>query len=378
VITLVESRNESSELSNYILPINHPFEAWGDFKTRTGFYSMRQPVIAPIYNTRQKEAALLFWTKDGKAKFEENLFHDYLMSFWEKEIYPGLKSELDFKTFWLSSLQDGIASSNDNPAGIGKYNNNVEPDNSGNKAAGYVVNLRESYSTGDGRFANNGWLQELPHPVSKVAWDNYAAISLNTAKELDISATQDMHDSYYDMIEISVNGRKLEIPAFVQPGAADKTITIELGYGRSSVGVVGTGVGFDAGALRSKNPGVSPWIYYADVKKLDKTYQIVTSQEHHTFDVGITKDQVQKRGIIREGTVEEYKKNPKFLREDNEQSEESLYYPHPYPGVKWGMSIDLNKCLGCGECVIACGSENNVPIVGKEQVGKGREMHWIR
>ncbi len=378
VITLIESENESSAVSNYILPVNHPFEAWGDFKTRTGFYAMRQPVIAPLYNTRQKEAVLLFWTKESKAKFDENLFHDYLMSFWEKEIFPGLNSELDFKTFWLSSLQDGVASSNDNPTDIGKFNSNIEPGNSGNKKAGYVISLRESYSTGDGRFANNGWMQELPHPVSKVAWDNYAAISLNTAKELNINATHDMHDSFYDMIEISANGRKLEIPAFVQPGAADNTITIELGYGRSTTGVVGTGVGFDAGVLLSKKPGVSPWIYYADVKKLDKTYQMVSSQEHHTFDVGITKDQVQLRGIIREGTVEEYKKNPKFLKEDNEQSEESLYYPHEYNGVKWGMAIDLNKCLGCGECVIACGSENNVPIVGKEQVGKGREMHWIR
>ena len=378
IITLVESRNESSAVSSYILPVNHPFEAWGDFKTRTGFYSMRQPVIAPLYNTRQKEAALLFWTKGSSEKFEENLFHNYLMNFWEKEIYPGLKSDLDFKTFWLSSLHDGIASSNDGPAGIGKFNSGAMPENTGDKKSGYVINFRESYSTGDGRFANNGWLQELPHPVSKITWDNYAAISLGTAKELNINATNEMHDSSYDMIEISVNGRKLEIPAFVQPGAADKTITIELGYGRSNVGVIGTGVGFDAGVLMSKMSGVSPWIYYGDVKKIDKTYMLATSQEHHTFDVGITKDQVQKRGIIREGTVEEYKKNPKFLRVDNEQEEKSLYYPHEYPGVKWGMAVDLNKCLGCGECVIACGAENNVPIVGKEQVSKGREMHWIR
>ncbi len=378
VITLVESENESSALSNYILPVNHPFESWGDFKTRTGFYSMRQPVIAPLYNTRQKEAALLFWTRDKGEKFDENMFHQYLMDFWEKEIYPGLNSPLDFKRFWLAALHDGIAASNDNPAGTGKYNSSVNPENPDYKNSGYIINLRESYSTGDGRLANNGWMQELPHPVSKITWDNYAAISLSTAKELNINAANELHDASYDMIEISVNGRKLEIPAFVQPGAADKTITIELGYGRSKVGVVGTGVGFNAGLLMSKNNGVSPWLYYGDAKKIDKTYQLVTSQEHHTFDVGITKDQVMKRGIIREGTVEEYKKNPKFLRKDNEQSEESLYYPHAYPGVKWGMAVDLNKCLGCGECVIACGSENNVPIVGKEQVGKGREMHWIR
>ncbi len=379
VITLTENENESSAASNYILPINHPFESWGDFKTRTGFYSMRQPVISPLYNTRQKEAVLLLWSKGPNEKFNEDLFHNYLMKFWETEIYPGLNAELEFKKFWLSALHDGVVKSNDNPVSIGSFNNSISAENSGNKNSEYVINLRESYATGDGRFANNGWMQELPHPISKITWDNYAAISLSTAKELNINTTHDMNDVSYDMIEVSVNGRKLEIPAFVQPGAADKTITIEMGYGRRNVGVVGTGVGFNAGILISKNSGVSPWIYNGEVKKIDKTYKLVTNQEHHTFDVGITKDQVQKRGIIREGTVDEYKKNPHFLYgEENKHEEESLYYPHDYPDVKWAMAIDLNKCLGCGECVIACNAENNIPIVGKDQVGKGREMHWIR
>ena len=378
VISLVESENESSAVSGFVLPVNHSFESWGDYKTRTGFYSMQQPIISPLYNTRQKEAVLLFWTKGSQEKFSENLYHDYLMDHWQNKIYPGLKAELDFKRFWLSALQGGIAESNDNPVSVGSYNSNVSLNSNAIDNKGYTVILRESYATGDGNFANNGWMQELPHPVSKIVWDNYAAISLNTARELKIGAASETHDASYDMIEISVNGRKLEIPAFVQPGAADKTITIELGYGRSKVGVVGTGVGFDAGILMSKNGGISNWIYNAEVKKGNGTYKLVTAQEHHTFDIGITKDQVNKRGIIREGTVAEYEKNPRFLREDNEQKEESLYYPHEYPGVKWGMAIDLNKCLGCGECVIACGAENNVPIVGKEQVGKGREMHWIR
>ncbi len=370
VISLVESENESSQAGNYLLPVNHSFESWGDVKTRTGFYSMRQPVISPLYNTRQKEAALLFWTMESNEKFNENLYHDYLMNHWENEIFPVLNAELDFKRFWLASLHDGVAVSNDNRVNIGKFNSSITGSNNKAEIQGYVVNLHESYSTGDGKFANNGWMQELPHPVSKIVWDNYAAISLNTAKELNLRSN--------DLIEITADGRKLEIPAFIQPGAADKTITIELGYGRTKIGVVGTGVGFDAGVLMSKKGGISNWIYNADVKKIDGAYQLVSSQEHHTFDVGFTKDQVKLRGIIREGTVEEYKKKPGFLKAENEHEEKSLYYPHEYPGVKWGMAIDLNKCLGCGECVIACGSENNVPIVGKEQVGKGREMHWIR
>jgi MoCo/4Fe-4S cofactor protein with predicted Tat translocation signal len=373
VISLVESENESSAVGNFVLPINNALEAWGDFKTRTGFYSMRQPVISSLYNSRQKEAALLFWTKDSKEQFSENLFHDYMMNHWENDIYPSLNTELDFKRFWLSALHDGVAKSIDNTIDVGKYNSAVSVYSSKqNNNSNYVISLKESYATGDGRLANNGWMQELPHPVSKITWDNYAAISLSTAKELGVSSD--------DIIEINVNGKKLEIPVFIQPGAADKTVTIELGYGRSKVGIVGTAVGFDASVLMSKNSGVSPWIYNGEVNKGNGTYKLVTAQEHHTFDVGYTKDAVQKRGIIREGTLTEYKKNPHFLNEYGEEGnkEKSLYYSHDYPGVKWGMAIDLNKCLGCGECVVACNSENNIPIVGKDQVAKGREMQWMR
>ena len=210
----------------------------------------------------------------------------------------------------------------------------------------------------------------MPHPVSKITWDNYAAISFNTAKELNLKND--------DLVEIKVGSKKLTIPVFLQPGSADKTFTIEIGYGRRKCGIVGSQVGFDATVLQSKDNMLSPWLFSGEVSKTGGTYELVTAQEHNMFDNELTKDAALKRNVIREGTVDQYLKNPKFLRQESEVELHTVYPFIEYPGVKWGMSIDLNKCLGCGDCVVACTSENNVPIVGKDQVAKGREMHWIR
>jgi len=236
--------------------------------------------------------------------------------------------------------------------------------------SGYSIVLKNNYSIGDGRFADNGWLQEMPHPVSKITWDNYAAVSFNSAKELNLKNN--------DLVEIKVGSRKLQIPVFLQPGSADKTFTIELGYGRRKSGIVGTNVGFDASVLQSKTNSLSAYLFVGDISKLKGKHELVTAQEHHMFDNELTKDAALKRKVIREGTVAQYLNNPKFLREDSEIELQTVYPFILYPGVKWGMSIDLNKCLGCGDCVVACTSENNIPIVGKDQVAKGREMHWIR
>jgi molybdopterin-containing oxidoreductase family iron-sulfur binding subunit len=374
VISLVESGNESSELGNYILPINHPLEAWGDYKTRTGFYSMQQPVINPLYNTRQKEAVLLQWM-DNSKKFNQSIYHDYIMNNWQEEIYPTLNAELDFKRFWLGALHDGVVRSQDTPNKISGFNNAAYNPNTNENLDGnsYCILLKESYATGDGKFANNGWLQELPHPVSKVTWDNYAAISLATSKELGVKTN--------DIIDINIDGRKLSIPVLVQPGAADKTVSIELGYGRTKIGVVGEGVGFDASVLMTKKGGLTPWIYSnVSVKKGNGTHKLVSAQEHHAFDVGESRDPVKNRGILIEGTVDEYRRNHNFVQEDREEvkKQKSIFPVREFTGVKWAMAVDLNKCIGCGECVIACNAENNIPIVGKDQVAVGREMQWLR
>lgn len=372
VITLTERMNETAQFSNYILPLNHNFESWGDAKTRTGVISLQQPVIAPLHNTRQKESILLTWISTNPETYSETLYHDYLMKNWETNIYSTLKSKIDFKQLWFGALHDGFALTNETSQTIGALNLASIALTKGNfDPSGMTLILRESYQVGDGRFANNGWLQELPHPVSKITWDNYAAISHNTAKSLDLQND--------DLVELIVGNRSLALPVFVQAGNADDTITIELGYGREFSGIVASGVGFNANLLLSSTPELSNWIYKnVTIKKAGGKYSLASTQEHHTFDNPRTQDLHLKRHIIQEGTVTLYEKKPDFIQEQRPKELESVYTPFPYNEMKWGMAIDLNKCLGCGDCIVACNVENNVPVVGKDQVLKSREMQWLR
>ncbi len=372
VISLVESVNETSELSKYVLPINHDFESWGDFEFRNNFISLQQPVIAQLQNTRQKEAILLTWVGGDTNLYNDKIYHDYLMKRWEAEIYPQLNSVMSFKQFWFASLHDGVVKHTSSNLNIGDFNTSIlnEVNTTLRNLSAYVLILKNSYTIGDGRFANNGFLQELPNPVSKIAWDNYAAVSEKTAKENGLGEN--------DLVSISVDGRKLEIPVFVQPGCADNTISIELGYGRTAAGIVGTGVGFNANVLCSHKANSSKIYSLSKIAKAAGTYELASTQEHHAFDNELTKDIEKKRKIIQEGTVALYSKDKKFLKKNNEHELESVYDPHPYPGLKWGMSIDLNKCTGCSECITACNVENNVPVVGKDQILKSREMMWLR
>lgn len=370
VVTLSERQSETTYSSGYVLPINHNFECWGDFKTRTGVFSLQQPVIAPLHNTRQKEAILLTWIEGKSDAFNEKLYHQYLMRHWENSVYPLTSSKVDFKRFWNGALHDGIAVIKESVPLIPSISI-LSLETISNLATGYTIIFKENQFVGDGRFSHNGWLQELPHPVSKITWDNYAAVSEKTARSLGVKDN--------DVIEIDVDGRKLQIPVFMQAGNADDTITIELGYGRSHSGTVANGVGFNANVLLSKKSGVSPWIYSgATVQKTGRKYQLASTQEHHAFDDTLTQDIHLKRHIIQEGTVDQYLKNPSFIKDAQHPEMESVYKPHEYTGVKWGMSIDMNKCIGCAQCVIACNVENNVPVVGKDQVIKGREMQWLR
>ncbi|MEW6062000.1 MAG: TAT-variant-translocated molybdopterin oxidoreductase [Bacteroidota bacterium] len=370
VVTLAEVNNESAAMSHYVLPINHAFESWGDHKTRTGIISLQQPVIAPLYNTRQKESILLTWVNGSPDGYKETQYHEYLMNRWEKEVYPALKLKVDFKTFWYSALHDGVVTFSEPTQRIAGFRNEainvvseVAPTN------GVVLYLHDNYFVGDGRFSNNGWLQEMPHPASKIAWDNYAALSVATAKELGAEEGT--------MIDVSVGERSMKLPVHIQPGLADKVIAVMLGYGRTVCGSVGTGVGFNANVLRSKSSSLSQWIY-TDVKvsATSERYTLASTQEHHSLDDTFLKEIHKKRGVIHEGTVVQYLEDPKFI--EKEHHDLTIVPKIKYEGVKWAMAIDLNKCTGCGVCTLSCNVENNIPVVGKEQVRKGREMTWIR
>lgn len=371
VISISEHENETTNLSHFILPANHELESWGDSQTRTNLYDLRQPVIAPIYNTRQVENVLLTWVNGSAEAYSDEAYHLYLQDNFREYVYSKMNTVIDSKNYWFSSLHDGFVELKSNTSTNFTFNQNVLDNlKSDKKSDGFVLQLQPSYFVGDGKFANNGWLQEIPHPVSKIAWDNYAAVSPNTAKELGVENN--------DLIEIDNNGNKLTIAVFVQPGLSDKTIVIELGYGREVVGDVGKNVGFNANKLMRAGSD-SPWIYNENVTvtKLNETYKLVSTQEHHSLDDESVKDFHLLREIIREVTVAEYKANPSFLHEEKHELH-GITREHKYENVKWGMSIDLNKCISCASCVTSCNIENNVPVVGKDQVSRGREMQWIR
>ncbi len=215
----------------------------------------------------------------------------------------------------------------------------------------------------DGRFANNGWLQETPKPITKLTWDNAALISPKLAERLKVQNE--------DVVELTFKGRSVHAPVWVMPGQAENSVTLHLGYGRTSAGRVGTGQGVNAYLLRTSDAmGFGAGL---QVRKVEgKTWRLASAQSHFSLSG---------RDVYRTGTLDEYRQHPDFAPEEGEHpsKDETLYPPdHTYPGYAWGMAIDLNTCIGCNACVVACQSENNVPIVGKGEVINGREMHWLR
>jgi molybdopterin-containing oxidoreductase family iron-sulfur binding subunit len=370
VISLVETANDTSALSNFVLPINNALESWGDNHNRTGLVELQQPVIAPLFDTRQKESVLLTWLKQDPQIFNEEVYQQYLIEHFKSTVYENANVGADFNSFWNAALHDGFIKLNGNPPALPGFNFTSVSNLSAGAGTGFAVSLQPSYFIGDGRFANVGWLQEIPHPVSKITWDNYAAIAPKTAAELGIDSN--------DYIDITVEGRTLNIPAFIQPGTAENVVVIELGFGRKVIGDVGKDAGFNANVLMSNNGDYSKYVYRnADVKKASGSYELVSTQEHHSLDDDFVKDFHKKRHIIREGTIQEFKNDPDFLNKD-EVELHGITRGHEYTEVKWGMSIDLNKCISCASCITSCNIENNVPVVGKDQVAKGREMQWMR
>jgi Fe-S-cluster-containing dehydrogenase component/anaerobic selenocysteine-containing dehydrogenase len=370
-VSLAEAIDETAQLCTLVLPIHTMFESWGDTQVRTGVLSLQQPVIAPLYDSRQKEAVLLSWIQ-GKGSASETIYHQYLMDRWQKEVYPALHRRADFLSFWYASLHDGVVEFDETQGarGGGFRSAALRSVPVPAEQSGFTLALVPGYFIGDGTLANSGWLQELPHPVSKIVWDNYAAVSPGTAKQLGLDTN--------DRVELKLPHGTLVLPVFLQPGQADGMFSVSLGYGRWNAGPVGTDVGFNAGALLSKESlGASRVFTGASAVKAAGRYTLVATQEHHRLDDPFVKDFHLKRKVIQEGTLPQYERDPRFLHHE----EKELFNIAPtveYKGVKWAMAIDLNKCTGCNACVAGCNVENNIPVVGKDQIARGRAMHWIR
>ncbi len=354
-IHLSEYYDETSQLCGWHIPRAHFLESWGDARAADGTLSVIQPLIAPLFNG-VSDSEFMEIVNSGERKAEYDLVRDS----WHK-IIKG-----DFEKSWRQALHDGVLSGSTlkpvmTKLDIGRYSEPIDRLNNKDDSARLEIVFQPSLLY-DGRFANNGWLQELPEPITKLVWDNAALISVKTAGKYNLENG--------DIIKLVVSENEMEIPVWVIPGIADNSIHLPLGYGRKKVGRIADNVGFNTYKLFG-GPGEMLIPGAVTLTKTDKKYKMANTQDHN---------RMEGRAIFREATLDEYKKDPKFAKEMVEHPPlKSIYHDYDYSkGYQWGMVIDLNACIGCGVCTIACQSENNVPIVGKKQVGKGREMHWMR
>ncbi|MCX6624422.1 MAG: 4Fe-4S dicluster domain-containing protein [Acidobacteria bacterium] len=343
--------DETAALAKWHLPKAHYLEAWGDGQAWNGTATIQQPMIQPLFGGRTEAelVALLTGYKDQRA-------YDVVHNYWS--------AKLGGEKGWRKALHDGVITETKfvevSPAANRKYVETVAAAFQSGAPVVEVVFTR-SASLYDGRFANNGWLQEAPDPMTKLVWDNAALVSPATARNLGVNTG--------DLLELARGGLKVTAPVLVQPGQADNSIAVALGYGRTRCGRVGANVGFNGYPLRSSDA-----LGFATSIRVTKTggrHVIAQTQEHHSMEG---------RPLVREATLEEYRKEPDFAEKASEvPALFSLWDEHKYDqGNQWGMVIDLNACTGCNACLVACQAENNIPIVGKEQVIRGREMHWIR
>jgi molybdopterin-containing oxidoreductase family iron-sulfur binding subunit len=360
--------DETAEYCHWHIAESHFLETWGDARAFDGTVSVIQPLIAPLYHTHSAfEVLAAFTDKPGQTAYD--VVRDRLKT-------PG--GTADAEKFWRKTLNDGVvANSAFAPISVAtKFTPASLPPAKTPPAGQLEFIFRPDANVHDGRYANNGWLQELARPVTKLTWDNAALVSPRLAEKLQLTqhtaARGGEHGQIVtNVIDISISNSKVTAAAWILPGQADDVVVLPLGYGRKRAGFTGSNKGYSAYVVRTST---ALWAATASVDAIKKTgeeYPLACTQYHFNMEG---------RKILSTGTLAEYRKNPDFAKEGDETppKEMSLYKEFAYPGYAWGMAIDLNSCNGCNACVIACQSENNIPVVGKDQVMRGREMHWIR
>ncbi len=352
-------QNETAGLCQWHIPAAHYLESWSDIRAFDGTVSIVQPLIAPLYNGRSEHeflAALMGQT--GKKGYE------IVRKSWKEKLLGG-----EDEALWRRALHDGVVSGTASPPKAVKLASALRTSGSRRqplppspRKKGLELVFRLDPSVADGRFANNGWLQELPKPLTKIVWENAALIGVATAEAMGLANG--------DLVELKLEGRSLEAPVWIVPGHGKESVTLHLGYGRKRAGRVGNGLGFDANALRvSYAPGAA---HGAKLVQTRRQHSLVSTQHHHSME---------SRHLVRTATKEQFARNPDFVHESKIPGLDenlSLYPGFEYDGYAWSMVVDLGACVGCNACVTACQAENNVPVVGKEEVAAGREMHWLR
>ncbi len=413
--------DETAQLCKYVIPDHHFLESWGDAEPRTGVVSLMQPTIFPLFKTRQWQDSLLKWSGAPTD------YLGYIREYW--------MTKLGGEQAWDQALQDGIvgggskssfgSSDSYNPAakeadsttvktvtvvpattvtesrGTAAFNNSnvagaVTAVSSVPKGGQYELALYQKVAIGAGQGTANPWLQEMPDPVTKVTWDNYAVISPALAKTLlgiDLGKPGDADD--YEVhpdkpvVKITVNNKEsIELPVLILPGTHPNTIGIALGYGRTAElgkAVVGSGKNVYPYTTFVNNT-VQLSVGDVKIEKTGDTYKLALSQTHNIYDTA----QGVRTEVVKEMSLPEFKKHPEEVKKEREEELErygglenydtkgTLYPYYDKPGIHWGMSVDMNSCIGCGACVVACNSENNIAVVGKDEVARFHDMHWLR
>jgi len=350
--------DETAELCHWHVPQAHALETWSDARAYDGTVTVMQPLIEPLYDGKSlHEVVAAIFTKQEPSSYA--LVRDT----WKTKVGA------DFERVWRRTLHDGVM----RDSAFAPKQVSLKGDWAAHLAeakpeaarkspeGGLEIAFRPDPTIFDGRFANNGWLQELAKPQTKLSWDNAAIVGPATAERLGLQNQE--------VVELRFNGRSVEAPVWIQPGHAADCVTVHLGYGRRRTGRVGAGAGFDAYQIRTSQ---APWAGVGlALQKTGKRRPLAATQLHHSMEG---------RHIVVAAPLEEFRAHPDFAQQQVETpaADETIFPPYKYDGYAWGMSIDLNACVGCNACVIACQAENNISVVGRDQVIRGREMHWIR
>jgi Fe-S-cluster-containing dehydrogenase component len=368
VVTTADRVNASAAASDWVCPASHALESWGDANPQRGLYSITQPTIAPLHKTRSLQDSLIAWDTIGAKSW-----HDYLQAYWATTVRKAVGSSQTAREFWQQALQQGYVASADytKARAAGRLN---DARKFASKALAMIplrptsmdglrLSLYPSVSQYDGRSPNNGWLQELPDPVSKISWENYLAVAPKTAKRLGVTDG--------DVVKVTSGALALELTVHRQPKMHEGAAAVAVGYGQANVGRVGSNVGVNVYPFQEVGKDFPIWSGQSiHVEQTDKTNRLALMQDHHT---------VEGRPLVREATFAELESDPAAGNHSGHHGKiPTMWKEFEYKGHKWGMSIDMSSCTGCSACMIGCQAENNVPIVGKDEVIRGRDMHWIR
>ena len=373
-ISFATAIDETAASCDYVCPSNHFLESWGDAEPYSGMYSLTQPCIQKIYDTRQAEESMLKWSGNNTD------YYTYLKQHWTGAMFAKQNGTTSSSAFWNKAIHDGVFETTSVPSSSASFAGNINEAASavaGRKHDGSLdLEVYSSVSMGNGNQANNPWLQELPDPISRITWDNYLAMAPAYAAENNIIQG--------DVVTVNANGKTIDVPALLQPGMATNSFALALGYGHANAGSVATGVGANAYSLMPIVDGTfSNIVSVTSVTNTGKNNVLASIQDAHTL---------MGRDIVKEASLEDWIHNPeagnhrhKFDSPEGPKLAEELdlwatekYPKHDKPNHHWGMAIDLNSCIGCGACVVACQAENNIPVVGKQEVATKRGMEWIR